>query len=185
VACAGPRVRPELLSARAMRDPLKAWRAAAAALTKAERTKRPAAARKVLQKFAKHGDTLPARWRAQLVELADEPQFATDAAVGLAQVKPHRSMVMPMVRRLEARLEDELALVVLAKCADKRAAAVLTRLLEAPRGPHWDLMLMACVQTRSKTLVRPIRAWLRRARKDGVSKKWDGYEEGRQAIAAL
>lgn len=148
----------------------------------------------MLQQLARHGDTLPTAWRERLVELADEPAFAEDAAVGLAQVKPHRSMVPPMVRRLTARLDaadpfrssdDEIALAVLAKCADARATDVLVRLLEAPRVAHWDLMLEACVRTKSKAMVPAIRAWLRRAKQNGATPKWDGFVEGRGAIDRL
>ncbi len=178
-------------------DP-KAFRALLPKLTKAARAKNPAAAKKILESLARHGDTLPVEWRKLLVELTDEPELALTAAVGLAQVKPHRSMVMPMVRRIAAKLDacaatkdfahswdDEIALAVLAKCADERAAAVLIALLEAPKVAHWDLLLAACVQADAPELAPAIRAWLRRAKKNGVSPKWDGYSEGHHAVQEL
>lgn len=179
-------------------DPRKAFRAQASKLAKRARTKKPAAAQKLVAQLARHGDTLPAAWRKLLVEMADEAPLADIAAVGLAQVAPHRTMVPPMVRRIAAKLarceaaqstdrswDDEIGLAVLAKCADRRAAAVLTRLLAAPKIAHWDLMLEACVRSRAKPLARAITQWLAEQKKRGVSLKWDGYAEGRRAIREL
>ncbi len=179
-------------------DPLKAFRALAPKLSKLARKKNPAAAQKVIASLARHGDTLPAAWRKLLVELADEAQLADIAAVGLAQVEPHRTMVPPMVRRIAAKLDacesaqstdrswdDEIGLAVLAKCADPRAAGVLARLLAAPKVAHWDLMLEACLRSRARALAPAIQRWLAAAKKRGVSVKWDGYAEGRRVIREL
>lgn len=189
--------RPTRISALIEADPKQALRALAPKLTRAARKKDPAAAEAIIAALARHGDTLPAGWRKLLVELADEPPFALTAAVGLAQVKPHRSLVPPMIRRIEARLEaseaddrgrssdDEIGLAVLAKCADRRAAPVLARLLAAPKVAHWDLMLEACTRTGAPELIPAVRRWLTAAKKKGVSPRWDGFAEGKRAIEAL
>jgi hypothetical protein len=178
-------------------DPKKAFRTLAPKLSKAARTKNPALAEKIVLALARHGDTLPVTWRKLLIEMADEAPLALSAAVGLAQVKPHRSMVPPMVRRVAAKLDacaaadtgrswdDEIGLAVLAKCADRRAAGVLVRLLEAPKVAHWDLMLEACMRSGAPELIPPINAWLARAKKRGVSAKWDGFGEGRRVVREL
>lgn len=174
-------------------DPKKAFGALAARLSALERRKNPAFANRILGALARHGDTLPLAWRTLLLQLVDEPAFALNAAVALAQVKPHRSIVPPMIRRVAARLEetsgrssdDELGLAVLARCADARATDVLIRLLEAPNVAHWDLMLMACARCGSPRLRRPLTRWLQLARARGVGRSWEGFEDGKATLQAL
>ena len=180
-------------------DPGKAFRRLAPKLSKAARKKNPAQAKEIVDALARHGDTLPAAWRALLVQMADEGPLALSAAVGLAQAKPHRSMVPPMVRRVTAKLEacaaagetfdrswdDEIGLAVLAKCADARAAAVLQRLLEAPQVAHWDLLLEACARSGAPSLIPAVAGWLLRAKRRGVSARWDGFVEGRRVLRGL
>ena len=178
-------VTPREVKARVAEDPKKAFRTLAPELSRAARKKDPALADQIVGALARHGDTLPAAWRKLLVEMADEPTLASSAAVGLAQVPPHRSMVPPMIRRLEAKLDDEIALAVLAKCADERAVEILIRLLEAPKVAHWDLMLMACSTCGMPELIPALTRWLQRAKKQGVSPKWDGFAEGKQVLAEL
>jgi len=112
-------------------------------------------------------------------------------------VRPHRSMVPAMIRRVEARLDacaagddgrswdDEIGLAVLAKCADRRAAPVLVRLLAAPRVAHWDLLLAACLRCAAPELIPALTRWLAAAKKRGVSPGWDGFAEGKQVLRAL
>lgn len=190
-------VRPRGMKALIEENPAQALRALAPKLSKAARRKDPAAAEGIVAALARHGDALPATWRKLLVELADEAAFSLTAAVGLAQVKPHRSIVPPMIRRVAAKLDacaaagadcswdDEIGLAVLAKCADERAAPVLERLLAAPRVAHWDLMLEACMRSGAAELIPAIRRWLSAARRRGVPPTWDGFGEAKRVLEVL
>ncbi len=190
-------IRTRQVKALVEKSPKRAFRTLAPQLASAARTKDPALAEEIIRALARHGDTLPTAWRMMLVALADEPPFALCAAVGLAQVKPHRSMVPSMIRRVEAKLDacasadfghswdDEIALAVLAKCADKRAAVVFERLLEAPKVAHWDLLLQACAKSGAWTLIPAILRWLANAKAEGVTSTWEGFSEGNQVIERL
>ena len=192
-------VRPPNVKALVERNPNQAFATLAPKLSKAARTENPAVAEEIVAALARHGDTLPAAWRKLLVEMADEKPLALSAAVGLAQVKPHPSMVPAMIRRVAAKFDrcaaakddlgrswdDEIGLAVLAKCADPRAAAVLERLLVAPRVAHWDLLLEACAVSGSTQLIPALTRWLATAKRKGVDPKWDGFVEGRRVLKDL
>lgn len=177
---------------------LAAWKSVGIALEKKWTPKQTETWQTIIKAFAPHAAKLPA-YRRALAGLVGNRELRLDAIFAMKRA-PHADYIPALVADHEASLQrtrdvyaefgenfghawdDSDVLEILSKVCDARAVPVLDALLvQATKVAYWNLLLDACVASRSPTLIPGLRVWLAKA----GNSKWEGIAAGKRAIAAL